>query len=45
VDELALAKTFGVSRTPVREALLELATTGLVEQRTHRGAVHLSHRS
>lgn len=38
VDELALAKTFGVSRTPVREAVLELAAVGLVEQRAHRGA-------
>jgi DNA-binding GntR family transcriptional regulator len=38
VDELALAKEFGVSRTPVREALLELAAVGLVEQRAHRGA-------
>ena len=38
VDEVALAETFGVSRTPVREALLELAAVGLVEQRAHRGA-------
>jgi DNA-binding GntR family transcriptional regulator len=38
VDEVALAKAFGVSRTPVREALLELAATGLVQQRAHRGA-------
>jgi DNA-binding GntR family transcriptional regulator len=38
VDELALAKAFGVSRTPVREAVLELAAVGLVEQRAHRGA-------
>lgn len=38
VDEVALAKTFGVSRTPVREAIFELAAAGLVEQRAHRGA-------
>jgi DNA-binding GntR family transcriptional regulator len=38
VDEAALAETFGVSRTPVREAILELAAVGLVEQRAHRGA-------
>ena len=38
LDELALAKEFGVSRTPVREAVLELAAVGLVEQRAHRGA-------
>jgi DNA-binding GntR family transcriptional regulator len=38
IDEVALAGTFGVSRTPVREAVLELATRGLVEQRAHRGA-------
>jgi DNA-binding GntR family transcriptional regulator len=38
IDEAALAETFGVSRTPVREAILELAAVGLVEQRAHRGA-------
>ena len=38
LDEAALAKAFGVSRTPVREAVLELAALGLVEQRPHRGA-------
>ena len=38
IDELALAETFGVSRTPVREAVLELAARGLVDQRAHRGA-------
>jgi DNA-binding GntR family transcriptional regulator len=37
VDELTLASAFGVSRTPVREALLELAAIGLVEQRAHKG--------
>jgi DNA-binding GntR family transcriptional regulator len=38
IDEAALATEFGVSRTPVREALLELAAVGLIEQRAHRGA-------
>ncbi len=38
IDEAALAERFDVSRTPVREAILELAAVGLVEQRTHRGA-------
>jgi DNA-binding GntR family transcriptional regulator len=38
VDEMALASSFGVSRTPVREAVLELAALGLVEQRAHKGA-------
>jgi DNA-binding GntR family transcriptional regulator len=38
IDEVALAKQFDVSRTPVREALLELAAVGLIEQRAHRGA-------
>ena len=37
IDEVALAKQFDVSRTPVREALLELAAVGLVGQRAHRG--------
>src|SRR5690606_38961445 len=39
LDEATLAQRFGVSRTPIREALLQLATTGLVEIRPHRGAV------
>lgn len=38
VDEVSVADSFGVSRTPVREAILELAAVGLVEQRAHRGA-------
>lgn len=39
LDEVTLAERFGVSRTPVREALRELAASGLVEHRPHRGAV------
>lgn len=39
LDETEIAKRFSVSRTPVREALRQLATTGLVEARAHRGAV------
>lgn len=39
LDEATLAERFGVSRTPVREALRELAAAGLVEHRPHRGAV------
>jgi DNA-binding GntR family transcriptional regulator len=37
LHELALAKRFGVSRTPIREALLQLGSAGLVEQHLHRG--------
>ena len=39
LDETTLAERFGVSRTPVREALRELAAAGLIEHRAHRGAV------
>jgi DNA-binding GntR family transcriptional regulator len=35
----ALADEFGVSRTPIREALRKLQEGGLVELRPHRGAV------
>lgn len=39
LDEASLAERFGVSRTPVREALQQLAAVGLVEIRPYRGAV------
>jgi DNA-binding GntR family transcriptional regulator len=39
LDEVALANRFGVSRTPIREALLQLSATGLIEVRPRRGAV------
>jgi len=38
LDEVGLAQRFGTSRTPVREALRQLAASGLVEIRAHRGA-------
>lgn len=37
LDEVQLAERFAVSRTPVREALLRLAQSGLVEHRPRRG--------
>ncbi|MGB3273079.1 MAG: GntR family transcriptional regulator [Xanthobacteraceae bacterium] len=39
LDEMRLAERYGVSRTPIREALRHLAASGLVELRPHRGAV------
>ena len=39
LEEVALAQRFGVSRTPIREALFQLAAAGLVENRPRRGAV------
>ncbi|QQP92413.1 GntR family transcriptional regulator [Skermanella sp. TT6] len=39
LDEMTLAARFGVSRTPVREALFQLASAGLIEIRPRRGAV------
>ncbi len=38
LDEAGLASRFKVSRTPVREALNQLASTGLVKLRPRRGA-------
>lgn len=39
LDEASIATRFGVSRTPVREALVQLASAGVVELRPHRSAV------
>jgi DNA-binding GntR family transcriptional regulator len=39
LDETSLAQRFRVSRTPVREAIRQLAASGLVEARAHRGAL------
>jgi DNA-binding GntR family transcriptional regulator len=39
LDELRLAKAFNVSRTPVREALRQLAAAQLIEWRPHQSAV------
>lgn len=39
LDEVSLAARYKVSRTPVREALKQLAIMGLVETRRNRGSV------
>jgi DNA-binding GntR family transcriptional regulator len=39
LDETELAAAFGVSRTPIREALIQLAAAGVIEMRPRRGAI------
>lgn len=39
LDEMGLAAEFGVSRTPVREALRQLESIGLALSRPHRGTI------
>ncbi|MEX0758780.1 MAG: GntR family transcriptional regulator, partial [Tistlia sp.] len=39
LDEVGLAERYAVSRTPVREALMQLAASGLVEMRPRQGAL------
>lgn len=39
LDETLLAEKFGVSRTPVREALIQLSSMGLIVIRPRRGAL------
>ncbi len=39
LDETELAQRFGVSRTPLREALIQLSSMGIVVLRPRRGAI------
>src|SRR5206468_10467489 len=39
LEERPLSERFGVSKTPVREALIQLSSIGLVELRQRRGAI------
>lgn len=43
LDEMALAKRFGISRTPIREALLMLASEDLVQLLPNRTSVAAPH--
>lgn len=38
IDEVALVAEFGISRTPVREALLQLEAVGLIRRHPRKGA-------
>ena len=38
IEEDALAERFGISRTPIREAMLQLLQAGLIEKRPRRAA-------
>jgi DNA-binding GntR family transcriptional regulator len=38
IDEMKLAEAYGISRTPLREALKVLAAEGLVTMKVRRGA-------
>ncbi|MCK1742067.1 GntR family transcriptional regulator [Bradyrhizobium sp. 139] len=39
LEERPLSERFGVSKTPVREALIQLSSLGLIELRQRRGAI------
>src|SRR4051794_41738809 len=39
LDEQSLAARFGVSRTPIRETLMQLATAGLITLQPRRGGL------
>src|SRR6476620_2353222 len=39
LDDTELSERFKVSRTPIREALIQLASVGIVEARPRRGVI------